>query len=464
MRCQRIFQLACFVALSIALRTASAQSQTPSQFATRYDGVRLLFSDQGFRLGTRLEFLRAKNDDWSKWIIVVMGDPPELAIDFDRFVRGGGSLLFAMDQPSWGMFAGNAAWFVGGPMTVPDGPDAYRGVVDCPRITQWNRNHPFAGPLLDGVHELATNRPGYLSGQFMELWTLAYLPLNVQLGGVPLNGPATFIAAGFYERGRIMLVADQNLFANEMILELDNLFFTFNAIEWLRAGRRPQDLKVLFLDGGSEKEWVDDRFLSGEWKAPSWNEFFDLINEVVNGLEDESVADQWIAETDSRIDYDELIGALLYFATGILLTVLCVLMLRSRRRPDPLISIENSAPTASTILEQRRLEIVSSGNFIEPARQLIRQFAARTFPLLLSAVPLTHEDVFIDGGMLYRRRIRKKIHQLQQLALDAKNKFIDQSSFRQLQDDMVLLEQMIRDGTLRLQPDRQRESEMGSST
>src|SRR5262249_17337599 len=117
--------------------------------------------------------------------------------------------------------------------------------------------------ILDGLTQVATNRPAYFINGSKELRTLATFSGKcwIEDGGTPTSlsgklGPqeAAFAAAGAIGKSRTLVLSDQSVFINEMMLQTDNdnFDFAFQSIRWLidrGEGLEPRT-HVLFLDEG----------------------------------------------------------------------------------------------------------------------------------------------------------------------------------------------------------------------
>ena len=104
--------------------------------------------------------------------------------------------------------------------------------------------------------------PGSCAARFVR--TIARLPEGTDRDGVRFAQPPAIVAAVELGRGRVVVVADDSVFANEMLLELDNVRFARNTIKWLVRDRSVAMLSVLFLGDVPEGAGlIDRRFEAG---------------------------------------------------------------------------------------------------------------------------------------------------------------------------------------------------------
>jgi hypothetical protein len=408
--------------LAFALRSTVAQEPAdPSPFGRRFDGLRMLFALEKLEPGT-LGDLEAS--DPKGWLLVVLDDPNTLQrINVRRFVERGGSVLVAGDRPMRGLGELGLS-IAAGPIAASAG-GAYRDVRACPVIRSW-KNHP----LFERVDSLTMNRPGWLVGSALGSYALAWAPAQANLSGEPFVVPPTVIAGGELGQGRFVVVADHSLFINEMLLELDNIVFARNAVRWLRRDRPADQCRVAFLEGSQEvTEWIDPRFASGDWSSFSLEDVVALVNELLVGLEEEDVFNRLLVESQGRLRGPTRSLALLIPA-GLLAMLVLARWMAARRRPIGKPAGVLASFTSDALLEQRRLAIVSVGNFAEPAQALARNFFMQAMATAL--LPTTMPEAVIIGNGWRRWRVRRQLEGLWRLAHEVAPAQIGRGRFSRL--------------------------------
>lgn len=283
-----------------------------SRFGNRYDGLKLVFAELALPRGraagaARLSLQPAESlrqaapGEAADWLIVAVGDADpvanlgELGIDLERFLEQGGTALLATDATTGPLFGQGDPQVRAAVVEVENG---YFGRPAC--ITA--RDFDSADPLFDGTGELIVNRPGIIEGADGDI--VARLPAETIVDGAPrATGPGV-IAAGTVGRGRFVLVADQSLFANEMLLEGGNLAFARNVARWLGepVGRRRS--RVLFLvNGVAATEWFEEDFVTGDFtRTLTLPELFAVGNELLAGIQREGIPNALATGAQGRLD------------------------------------------------------------------------------------------------------------------------------------------------------------------
>src|SRR5262249_36562249 len=129
----------------------------------------------------------------------------------------------------------------------------------CPMVRHWiDPSHPLFKGLTKG---LATNRPSFLRGRFLDLPLLADFPEDCRYDFHGLHSLQTdegYICASSRDRsraGRTLILAGQGVFLNGMLVQddNDNFAFAWNAVQWLAGDRQ----HALFIDNGRTVEKFD---------------------------------------------------------------------------------------------------------------------------------------------------------------------------------------------------------------
>lgn len=283
-----------------------------SPFGNRYDGLKLVFAELALPRGGaggagRLSLQPAESlrqaapGEAASWLIVAIGDADpaarlgELGIDLERFLEQGGAALLATDGTTGPLFGRGDLHVRAAVVEVENG---YFGRPACIPAREFDS----ADPLFDGTGELIVNRPGIIEGADGDI--VARLPAGTSVDGAPQAAGPGVIAAGTVGRGRFVLIADQSLFANEMLLEGGNLAFARNVARWLGEPVGRRRTRVLFLvNGVAATEWFEDDFLSGDFtRTLTLPELFAVGNELLAGIQKEGIPNALATGAQGRLD------------------------------------------------------------------------------------------------------------------------------------------------------------------
>jgi hypothetical protein len=266
-------RLAVFMMIMLA-GTAHAQKVSPFERGTQ--AFRAVLNRCGFQ---PLDIIQEAIADPNPSLIVLFGTTDVYDEHFAsghllEFIRHGGAVLIASDQPSRGEMWGQLEIAINGGIVIAPPGDAdaiYRGeYVECPLLQQPRRQRTRSKLDLLGTLRVATNRPSYfnrlpmpgeqLFGQGPEpslnqARVIAELPTGcfVPNARQPFQAPERrflFAIADVLGRGRYAVLADHSLFLNMMMLQNDNdnIAFAMNLTRWLSEdGKRN---RVLLVDDG----------------------------------------------------------------------------------------------------------------------------------------------------------------------------------------------------------------------
>ena len=381
---------------------------------------------------------------------MVLGDPgPVQAFpeELAWLLAGGGSLLIATDRTTGRLLPELPVRVQAGPVEVTP-ESAYGGVTACPIVDYWESS----SPLYLGVRRLAFNCPGFLGGVDSRQAHGAWLLTGGSIRGAQLDMPLPLVAGRQVGSGRLLVVADQSIFSNEMILELDNLVFASNCARWLGGRSRHSERRALWFEGGQSIEnWLDPRFETGKWESNAGAGLIGLVNEVIAGLEDEDVLNELLRRNQHRLRRDVLHQLTILLPSGLLFLLLCWWLLRARRRsPPPEPSTVLTAPMvpSASLLEERRLAVLAMGEYLDPACQLAREVFAAT--LAGNGLPDTMPALTVKGGFYRRWKWRRRLRRLWHLAKGQHAGRIGRQQFLQLQRQIHRLQQLISDGEIEL--------------
>ncbi len=264
----------------------------------------------------RISVEQFRSSQPSDVLLVVIGNLRNLPVHVTNHVNNGGSALLASDSsvPRYDVtFAG----FGFRRMTSypRNDPSAFRGMHDCPIVSDFQPH-----PILSGVAEIVTNRPGYVTASRRK--TLASLP-STYWG----RTAGAFIAAREHRNGgRAVVVGDQSIFTNQMILFGDNAIFANQAIKWLKNG---QPKKMLILVNGSEHSTLNPADVVVDLPPPSTDDvmealenlppsaMLDFANSVATVVEDEGMINDFIHDTVDKIPQRDLSRFFIFLMFGV---------------------------------------------------------------------------------------------------------------------------------------------------
>ena len=379
-----------------------------------------------------------------KTLLVVFGE----LRDFDRlknalgglktFREKGGAILLASDYAAQ-LKQASGTLVIDGNKVTARGTSKYKQEPECPLVKHWTDPlHPLFKELHTG---LATNRPSFLLASGLDLARLAEFAGDCaqdRPGGQDLPSEAGYIFGSPRDappRGRMVILAGQGVFLNDMLIQTDNDNFSFawNTIAWLAQGPSGGREHVLFIDDGTV---VDNLALPlskfGSLPIPP----IQVINRVIRGLEDENVFNRFLMEHFRKEHYLRglfLLGSLAALVLG------AWRIMHGRFHLDsgvPLVvgKLPSVAPPVP-LLAQRQDELRRLGNLWEPAQVLARQFfldhAGLTMPLWdEGSAPPTLVDA--RGNFWQRRRLTRHIQRIWKLARSSPAQPISPSQFDEL--------------------------------
>ena len=281
-------------------RLQAQERLTESRWKRGFHGFNLICDAVGLTQITENEFEKFHPTDS---VLVVLGDLNQVN-GMDRYLQRGGAVLAASDQQG----ARTARLRVDGRGGIEfrfdvayaaHNRDMYRGMSDCPVIRDI-RDHP----ALDGVQTIVSNRPGMLRAE--RTATIAFLP--PLRNSPPPNG---FIASVENRAGgRLLAVADQSIFTNQMIAYEDNDLFTYQSLLWLKGKNREH---VLVICNGKVQPRLDLSDIELSIPPPSSEEVLDALknlppsalldfgNSVAAEIEDQNMVNEFIHQTVAEI-------------------------------------------------------------------------------------------------------------------------------------------------------------------
>src|SRR5262245_30563847 len=343
--------------------------------------LRFMLKSLGFKPITSLDELL---DRPTNKILIVLGQTEvaeSLAAvgELNRFLQAGGALLLATDRHTSDELTREIGVQISGDFVSVRREDGYRGFPDCvlmmpARLTTNATRHPIVTGFAQ-ERSVVTNKPSRLSASVHPVVAELHMPgvrytfdrPNVTI--VPDRLPfATAWTVG--DKGRAVVLADHSLFIDQMMAQrdTDNITFAINIARWLAADGRKE---VMLYDDGK----VQDRFdVDMNIRSPGFppiEVLVPLINQTIGEMEDRNEFNQILSEVAGGPDRI-LRGLLLLFTLGLLLQG-GYRFLNSKFRTD--LRPAKAAPAAAPVpdLERRHQAILSRGNLVESAHELVHQ-------------------------------------------------------------------------------------------
>jgi hypothetical protein len=274
------------------------------------------FALMSARMGLKLVDAPTWRDTPPEQSLLVAFGAFEFDGDIESYVRQGGAVLLATDRGTGAARRVPGLTLHKGTVHAAKLSDTIQDFRDCPLVTKIVHH-----PLTREVDGIATNRPGFLGqreGAKMAgaAWTfLATLPpLRVEVElldssiDVPYGSP--FLAAlEAPSGGRAVVVADQSVFANQMLFLEDNFRLMANILSWLGEGRTamlmledrailsppmPEEVEVEIPPPTPEEVFEAVRQLPPEVLVP-------FANSVIASVEDAGIPDELITYLVGRI-------------------------------------------------------------------------------------------------------------------------------------------------------------------
>jgi len=443
---------------------------------------------------TPLRDADAAATDPAHTLIVVLGTPGPLE-DLDRrllpgvrrqdvglqaFVRRGGALLVATDHKTPPVLENNFGVGVDGtPVTMPilpiGGSGAYRDKPECPFIEAAAGAEP---PLFQGLpafrgqppRHVASNLPSHLSypnARFRLLPLLASLPEQCT------DGKGTFrrwdfAAGGKLGDGRVLIMADQDVFINMMMLQddNDNIDFAYRCARWLEIGAQGRRDKVLYSENGAVRTDFDLPLKNlPPLPLPPPDTLLGMFDETLHGMEEDGTFARMEEENFFNGVVEDGVNALPFWegasparkigtfaavAASLALGLYAFVRLGTfRQRVDQtapaLAALLAKQTPAGAVLEQRQEALLRDGNLGEAARALARHLFVAADASLDTAPAIA-----VHGGWWRRWRVRRQWQQVWRLARSARPIRVSPRGFARLAARVAELEAALADGTVRI--------------
>lgn len=238
----------------VPLVLLSVNSRLLAQFDDLADQLGIhRFGYQGFQLVLQQKGIEQVTSNYERafqrpqeTVFIIFGDTNHVAGIGNRlrnFVERGGGLLLATDftdnriGPHFQIYPQAYR-----PTYDANSKNAFRGLRDCPLVTDFRRSHP----LFSGVEKLATNRPGVI-GLTRSRRARYQIDRLAHLSSRTSRRRHAFVVAQ-ESKGKMIAIGDHSVFVNEMLFHEDNLTFTKNCVSWLFDDSRRKQA-ILICDG-----------------------------------------------------------------------------------------------------------------------------------------------------------------------------------------------------------------------
>lgn len=321
-RCWCVFAIVW--AMTIANVAAAQESLSETQWKRGFHGFNLLGQNAGL--------IHQSMENWeaispTEKILVVLGDVKELPVDVNVFIAQGGSALFATDQYGFGLFREYGIELVSTVVETVSPDHVYQNFLDCPIVDDF-RSHR----ILENVDSIVTNRPGRILVRSVraesspDVQEIAYLP---QISRSFSNPDVFVVVMEKRNRERLICIADQSVFSNQMLLCGDNARFTNQVWDWLKGQDRRH---VLVIADGKVILEIDPSQIEIETviPAPTRQEIMDALgnlppsamlefgNAFATVVEDENIVNEFIGEIVDSIPRKEINRIMIFFGFGLI--------------------------------------------------------------------------------------------------------------------------------------------------
>ena len=394
----------------------------------------------------------------------------------------GGVLLVATDLKTPQVLTDRFGVAVNGTqLELPGGGrKTYRGMPECPYVRPLDEESlPFGNPQINGVSilggkRLASNLPSYVKQSNNTLSILADLPDECVDRGTHIPQKyCPFAAGGDFRDGRVLVIADHDIFINMMMLHSDNgnIDFASRCAEWMETlpgGKAPSRTQVLFYEYGVVQTKFDIPLKSlPRPPLPPPDTLMALLDQTIVAMEEEGTFAQ-MEQDDVFNDTIESAMASLPLWKGasgeakiwtlaiilfsILMGVYGFMRLGSfRHRHDataPLLAnvLEKQAP-AGSVLAERQEALLRDGNLWEAARDLVRRLFISSGANLDAgpAAPL----VVVRGSWWQRWRTQRRWRALWRQARSVRPRRVSPRRFARLVEQVRTLRPALTDGSVR---------------
>jgi hypothetical protein len=308
-------------------------------------------------------------------VLIVFGaarSPNQVPSGLVEFIRSGGAVLIATKQPLDDDLEDQLGLSVRGKIVaVPgDSEAAYRKNQWLPMVKAVSGSkEPW-----HGLEHVACNCPSYLQVRNPRLRVIAEYPDNwiaIEPGASTRRfaGSLVFAVAGDWDKGRLLVMADESVFNNEMMMQEDNDNFAlaYQSLQWVTdSGRRH---RAYFVD--NRRTVNDFQGVLAELSKPPPPPL-EILNRMIAGMENDNFFNRFVLGPSHDI-WPIWRGVTL----GLALSVLGWGLFRLSRLRLPPVDENASTPLArapsAALIDERHRTMVAAGNLYEGARDLCRQ-------------------------------------------------------------------------------------------
>jgi hypothetical protein len=389
--------------------------------------------------------------------------------DLAHFVGAGGAVLIATDRrtpPGMSRYLGVA---VSGETVNPpvEGDHNYRRMPECPFVWEVNRvpspTQKSAGFLFQGLRtppEVATNLPSKIT-EFRDVIPLAtlYNPGEVvqqavgRLRGPPLRDQSLFAVMGTpmaWNKGKLLVLADQSVFINDMMLagDNDNIQFAFNVANWLTdAGDGHRRKQCVFFEDGRLEQNFDVSLDYTPSPMPPLQALVPMADETIAAVERDNFFNKLLLELAG--------GPLIILRTILFILTLGLLcyglyrFMQSRYRPESRLPRDDTPAVNGglTTAERRHQAVLAHGNLAEAARELAHQ---AFLSIGLTPTAETPPPAVVVTGWFGGRRWPRLVRKWWKLAVRGPSRRVSPAALERLDKSLHKLLAAVASGRVRL--------------
>jgi len=223
------------------------------------------------------------------------------------------------------------------------------------------------------LQRVTCNCPSYLQVKNPRLRVVAVypddrIPIEPGFGERRFPGRLVFAVAGAWDKGRVLIMADEAVFNNEMMMQEDNDNFAlaYQSLQWLTdSGRRN---RAYFVD--NHRTVSDFEGVLAELSKPPPPPL-EILNRMVAGMENDNFFNRFVLGT-SRDIWPIWRGVTLGLALAVIVWGLFRLS-RLRLPAGEDAAMPPPLAASAALIEERHRTMMAAGNLYEGARDLCRQ-------------------------------------------------------------------------------------------
>ncbi len=380
-----------------------------------------------------------------------------------EFIRKGGAVLFATDQPTLGEMWLQLEVSVNGTIVEASPDDTnviYRDeFIECPILQQPQRLRMQSKLNLLGTLQVATNRPSFLNrlpmpgeplfGQgakppeLNQARVIAELPTDCHppFGRVGFQVPQNrflFAIAASHGQGRYAVLADHSMFLNMMMLQNDNdnIAFAMKLTRWLsNDGMRT---RVLFVDDGQVRQDFNLNIDYIDPPLPHPDVLGPMVDQLMGSLERDDLFNRGIQRLMPPF---RILRAALLLLTGMAAVFFLVRMTNRRYRMDR--AVARLPDRLSDLVTPSAPEVVPTPASVGvAARELARGMLER---LLDGPIDTKHPPITTGSGAWVAR-----VRTIWETAIGKAGRITRPAELERLARDLIDLQRAVERGDVRL--------------